>query len=175
MTREEQVGHTLLEKLPAHRESDLFDEYRRVVETGEPLVKEGILYEDMYNGERLQRFFDVQVVKSGDGFIAYWYDVTDRKRTEQSLQEALALLDSLYQAAPVGLAFLDADLRFRRVNQHMAGINGVPADAHLGKRPSELLSGIEEIDVLEEVGRRVLATGEAALDVTSTWAHSRLA
>ena len=36
MTKEEQVGKRLCELLPAHRESGLFDEYCRVVETGKP-------------------------------------------------------------------------------------------------------------------------------------------
>jgi PAS domain S-box-containing protein len=61
---------------------------------------------------------------------------------ESSLQrerEANALLDALSQSAPVGLAFLDSELRFQRINSRPATMNGLSPEAHIGKRPDELL------------------------------------
>ncbi len=49
-TYEEQIGHTLLELLPEHKDTGLFDEYVQVVETGQPLAKESLVYEDVYGG-----------------------------------------------------------------------------------------------------------------------------
>jgi PAS domain S-box-containing protein len=63
----------------------------------------------------------------------------------------------LFQAAPVGLAVVDADLRCLRCNDFFAKINGLPALAHLGRTMRELLP-----DLAAEVEprlRAVLETG----------------
>ncbi len=66
MTLEEQIGKGLLEFLPGHRESGLFDEYCQVVETGKPLIKDSLIYEDVYGGgRRLLKAFDIRATKFG--------------------------------------------------------------------------------------------------------------
>jgi signal transduction histidine kinase len=77
-------------------------------------------------------------------------------------EEALALLESSVQAAPVGFAFLDDQLRYRMINANLAAINGAPIEAHLGRTVGEMLP---EMDVeLEPLLRRVFATGEPILN-----------
>jgi PAS domain S-box-containing protein len=66
-------------------------------------------------------------------------------------------LQSLYRYLRKGLCFLDTDLRFVRVNEHLAKLNGLPAKEHLGR-------GLQEVvpDLAEPVGsicREVLKTG----------------
>lgn len=78
MTLPEILGKTMCELLPEHRETGLFDAYCQVVETGQPLVRESLIYEDVYNGKRLTRAFDFQATKLGDGFAVAWRDVTER-------------------------------------------------------------------------------------------------
>lgn len=88
-TREEQLGRTLLELLPAHRDSELFADYIRLVETGLPVSRESLVYEDRYgSGERLARVFDVRAARLGDGFAVIWRDVTDRRLAHESLTRA---------------------------------------------------------------------------------------
>jgi PAS domain S-box-containing protein len=53
-------------------------------------------------------------------------------------QESFARLDTFLGAAPVGLAFLDTDLRFVQVNQWLADANGAPVERHVGRRPAEV-------------------------------------
>lgn len=69
-----------------------------------------------------------------------------------------ALLDTLLARAPVGFAFFDPELRYRRVNAALAEINGVPAEAHLGRTVQDVLPD-QSLDVAAAL-RRVLATGE---------------
>ncbi len=97
MQPQEQIGKLLCEILPAHR-AGLFDEYCQVVETGEPLTKEAIEYEDEYSQRRLKRCFDIRAVKLGDGFVAAWRDVTERKRREESFRLQAEELTALTEA-----------------------------------------------------------------------------
>ena len=48
-------------------------------------------------------------------------------------------LDTLIAAAPIGFAVLDHDLRYRRVNQALADMNGVPIAEHLGRTLEEVV------------------------------------
>ncbi|MBD2311077.1 PAS domain-containing protein [Desertifilum sp. FACHB-1129] len=82
-----QIGRGLCEVLPAHRESGLFDDYCQLVETGEPLIKESLVYDDTYGDRHLVRAFDIRATKLNDGFVASWRDVTDRKRWELEQQQ----------------------------------------------------------------------------------------
>jgi len=102
MSKEEQIGKRLLELLPAHRETGLFDDYCQLVETGEPLMKDALIYEDVYGKRRLRRAFDVRAVKLGDGFAAAWRDVTEHRRIEQALLRSERLAAIGEAAAMVG-------------------------------------------------------------------------
>ncbi|NTU85625.1 MAG: PAS domain S-box protein, partial [Chloroflexales bacterium] len=46
------------------------------------------------------------------------------RRAAQQHTAALAQLHTFIQSAPIGLAFLDADLRFQHINEHLAALNG---------------------------------------------------
>jgi PAS domain S-box-containing protein len=76
--------------------------------------------------------------------------------------DASALFDVVGEGAPVGLAFLDSELRFVRINAALAAINGQPVAAHLGRRLEDVLPDIAAEVV--PIYRRVLETGEPALE-----------
>lgn len=97
MPKEMQIGRGLCEILPAHRDSGLFDDYCRLVNTGEPLIKESLVYEDVFVGRRLIRAFDIRASKLNDGFVASWRDVTKRKQTELELSQTVADLRASQQ------------------------------------------------------------------------------
>ena len=107
------------------------------------------------------------------GFIGSVIEIDDRKRAEQALQAsqqtAQARLDELeatYATAPVGLCVLDTDLCFVRINEHLAEINGLPMEAHLGRPIHDVVP--EVAAEVEPVLRRILETGEPALNVEIT-------
>ena len=66
-----------------------------------------------------------------------------------------ALLTLLLAEAPIGFAFLDRDLRFRRVNAALARLNGHSVEAHLGCTVAEAL-GPKHAAALEPLLRRAL-------------------
>jgi PAS domain S-box-containing protein len=55
-----------------------------------------------------------------------------------SSMEALGQLQAIYDGAPVGLCFLDSNLRHISVNRKLAENNGVSVEAHLGKTVKEI-------------------------------------
>jgi PAS domain S-box-containing protein len=97
-------------------------------------------------------------------------DITDRKKTEIELQEnraklqqQLAEIEAIYETAPIGLNVLDSDLRFVRVNQRLAEINGFPIEAHIGRTLRELLPALA--DDAEAILRPILETGQPRLNI----------
>ena len=71
-------------------------------------------------------------------------------------------LDAILMNLPVGVAILEGkDLRYFRINQVLADLNGVPIDDHLGRSVSEVLPNAEGI---EENLRRVRETDTAILN-----------
>jgi PAS domain S-box-containing protein len=96
------------------------------------------------------------------GVVRTIRDVSGRKQLELEKAEALRLLDTLLTHAPVGFVFLDLDLRFVRINDRLAEINGLTIAAHLGKTVAEILPTLEA--TLREVTARILATGQPVLD-----------
>ena len=78
------------------------------------------------------------------------------------VSQASALFDIVGEGAPVGLAFVDTDLRFVRINAALAAINGRPPADHLGRRIDEVLPEIA--DMIVPIYRQVLETGEPVLE-----------
>jgi PAS domain S-box-containing protein len=66
-------------------------------------------------------------------------ELEERKRLQQTTDESFALLDTLQIHAPIGIAFMDREFRYRLVNEEMAAINGMPITAHLGQPVSDVL------------------------------------
>jgi PAS domain S-box-containing protein len=79
-----------------------------------------------------------------------------------SASEASALFDVVGEGAPVGLGLVDTDLRFVRINEALAAINGRPREHHLGRRLDEVLP--EMASVLVPIYQHVLESGEPVLE-----------
>ena len=109
LTQEEQLGKWLCKLMPVHQTSGLFTEYCRVVETGQPLVKE-LLLEDgeteghgghgewlitnnqppTTNHQPPTRAYDIRAVKFGDGVVVTWRDTTERRQVEEERKQLIA-------------------------------------------------------------------------------------
>ncbi len=85
LSRRDLIGHLLLQRLPEVRQSGLFAGLCRVVETGEPLLLDGVAYESGAPGMG-RPYFDMRGVKVGDGLSLTWRDVTDRHTASEALQ-----------------------------------------------------------------------------------------
>lgn len=77
--------------------------------------------------------------------------------------EALALLDTLFATAPLGLGFWDTELRYRRLNETLARVNGLTVEQHLGRKLDEVLPELGPD--LAVIFRRILESGEPVIDL----------
>ena len=82
----------------------------------------------------------------------------DNARLYDTARSSYALLDTLLVSAPVGIGFWDKNLRFVRVNDALAAINGLPAEEHPGLTLSDVKPDLAE--TLEPLYRRVMETGQ---------------
>jgi PAS domain S-box-containing protein len=87
------------------------------------------------------------------------------------LERSNILLETVYASAPVGLCFMDHNLRFVMVNDYLAALNAVPASQHIGRTLPEVLGAIGE--EYEKSYRTVLATGRPLVDVETSGAVPR--
>ncbi|MEM7642018.1 MAG: PAS domain-containing protein [Pseudomonadota bacterium] len=104
-----------------------------------------------------------------DGYVISFLDIPPRARTETvpersypDLDRHYAELEALYDTAPVGLSLMDRDLKWTRINQRLADINGIPIKAHIGKTFHQLLPDLAED--LDATYREILRTGEPSLE-----------
>ncbi|MGB7890582.1 MAG: PAS domain S-box protein [Microcoleus sp.] len=131
-TPEELIGKRLLQVLPGHKDSSLFDRYVQVVETGIPLDTE--IY---YNREGIVGWFRIMTVKLGDGIAISFGDITKRKQVEASLREALQKLTSHFENTPLAVIEWDENFRVSGWSPAAEKIFGWKETEVLGKHFSE--------------------------------------
>ncbi|HEY4849748.1 MAG TPA: SpoIIE family protein phosphatase [Streptosporangiaceae bacterium] len=78
-----------------------------------------------------------------------------------------ALLATLLREAPIGFAFFGPDLRFRRINQALAGLPGAGLGEHVGRLPSQVWPETLAARV-ESAVRRVLAEDQPLFESDQT-------
>lgn len=91
-------------------------------------------------------------------------EVEDQLRKQiQISSNRLKEIESIYKNVPVGLCILNTDLEFIRINNHLAEMNGIPADEHIGKTISELLPNLN--NDIEAKLEKVIKKGESQMNV----------
>ena len=121
-------GWLLLDRFPAVRDYGFFDQYVRVVETGE-----SIRFETLYETGSFGGWYDVAVVKLGDGFVITFNDITVAKRGQLALAESAANLQTVIDTSQTGIVVLSAvldpadtvvDFRYKTANRMVAALVG---------------------------------------------------
>jgi PAS domain S-box-containing protein len=97
-------------------------------------------------------------------------DVSERKEIETALAESenrarnsLAEIEAIYDTARIGLCVLDRELRYVRINERLAEINGFPVADHIGRPIRDIVPAIAE--KVEAIAARIFETGQGVPDV----------
>jgi PAS domain S-box-containing protein len=95
--------------------------------------------------------------------------VSDHRRTaailrvrEDEARRQLAEMRAIYRTAPIGLSFVDRELRIVSINDRLALLHGVPAAAHVGHRIGEIMPHLASM--MEPVLRSVMTSGVPVVD-----------
>lgn len=91
------------------------------------------------------------------------FDITERKALEKEVASREAQLNAFFNSAPLGLNIIDEQLRFVKINEQLAKINGLPLAEHQGKKLLEVVPHLAP--TLEPLLQQVLNTGEAVLNI----------
>ena len=92
----------------------------------------------------------------------HWHTQKIVRENERVANERLAQLNTIYASAPVGLCFIDRDLRFLSVNNALAEVYGASPEFFLGKTVREAVP-----EIAAKVGadcQRVLDTGKPVIE-----------
>ncbi len=127
------------------------------------------------DGTPFSTFSRITAIDAGEKqwWVCVHEDITERKRSaalfeekEELARKQLAELELIYQNAPVGLVFLDTDLRYVRINERLAAINGVPLADHIGRSIWEVVPAIAAVVVPHY--HKVIATRQPILNFEVT-------
>ncbi len=136
-------------KKPVHRVTRPVLSILNSIAVHETVGKEGHSSLEQEVESLRRRVDELEVAAANRSFDAQWNRkvTTDLKRS--------------FDEAPIGLCYLDTDLRYVHINKWLARINGQPAEAHLGKTIGE---AIPDVAVgVERQLREVLATGQPVI------------
>ena len=82
-----------------------------------------------------------------------------------ALEKSTRLLETVYATAPIGMLFVDRDLRIVMINQYLAAINAASVEQHIGRRVGTMLFDDAVRAEVERCLRQVLETGEPIVDI----------
>jgi PAS domain S-box-containing protein len=143
-------------------------EFRRRTLAGEGHAHQRVTRRDK-QGRAVELSLSTWPIRSADGRVTAIAGIyVDLRAEELRVQRFLANqqleeLERLYVTAPIGLGFLDTDLRFIRVNERMAQIDGMSAEAHVGKRLAEVAPEVAAL--VEGIYGEAIATGVPLKDI----------
>ena len=100
----------------------------------------------------------------------------DATAADSLLAGQMALLETVFGHAPVGLAVVDREFRYLRINETLAAINGIPVADHIGRTPRELLPHLWPLieplylgTLQGEIVRNREMSGRTASDTVAHW------
>ena len=95
------------------------------------------------------------------GYAVITRDITERRQQREEIEQREAQLNAFFSNAPVGLAIIDKDLHFQRINGPFAELNGLDSRDQIGKPLRAVIADLSH--QIEPLLRRVASTGEPML------------
>lgn len=150
------VGKRAIAEFPTAVINGILDKLKRTAETGIPAD-----FETFYEGDGLNHNFRFRANKMNDQLVLTSEDITDRKKSEETIQQmlngsisAITILDSIRDKKRNII-----DFRFKGGNKAAEKLNGVSTEELVGKRLLELFPGIR--DSFLEMYIQVVENGES--------------
>jgi len=136
---------------------NLLESLQRVIETERPIEQE-VRINNTENYLLMRLYPYLRDDGQTDGVVITFVNINEIKQVQDALERRTEELEKLYNTNPVGLVLHDEELRFVRINEAMAEINGLSANAHIGKKLQEVLPDLAYR--VEPILHQVLTTGK---------------
>ena len=130
--------------------------------------RSGTIIETEYMTRDRERIFSARLVpyraetEAPGGVVFTLVDVSNLRKLAQEAERQSELsrirlneIDEIYRVSPQAMALIGTDMTYQRANNRLAEINGIPPEAHIGKRIDEVVPDVAEksIDMVKEVFR----------------------
>ena len=162
--REELIGTGVLDVFPEAAGTRFYEESRKAAETRKPTR-----FEALY--PPFGAWFEVRVYPSKDGLAIYFQDITHRKRAEEELREAEERFRSAFENTAVGMALVNLDGRYMRVNNAMCEILGYSEEDLLATTYMDRTYH-EDYEVSMEHVRRMHREGLGSYSLEKRYVHA---
>lgn len=165
---DETAGKPMLDELPGVKEAGLFDRFVQVVETEQPAH-----FETSFPAGDQRLWYDMSVVKLGDGFVITFNDITYAKRVAYDVEQIAAqhkqqadFLDSVLNDSPSGIKAVEAvrdergqivDFTIIVINKAGARVRGGDVASIVGASLLEVFPGLREAGLFDHY-REVVET-----------------
>lgn len=100
---------------------------------------QGWLYGRPVPAEELSTVLAASALRPAPGPPSHSLDASVPLNHEALPTQRLAQLHAIYDGVPVGLSYLDRNLRYVSINKRLAEINGIPVGLHLGRTVAEVI------------------------------------
>ncbi|MGB9989562.1 PAS domain-containing protein [Massilia sp. SM-13] len=131
----------------------------RALAAGTPIVLEDMSVREAHEVAQALRQVEVDIMRHRNEL-----ESLVAERTAQ-LADSKALLENVYATAPVGLSFVDPELRVVMINEYLAAVNAAPVSAHIGRSFGELIPDDKVRHDVRLAYEQVLRTGQPIVDV----------
>ncbi len=170
LRRQDIIGKTDEEVFSTQQTAGFRANDKQVIQTQRPLkCEETVIHDDGPHTAIMHKFPLKDPNGNVYGIGGITTDITLRKKTERELKTSeersrrqLAELELLYNSSPIGLCFMDTDMRFVRINDRMASINGCPAKDHIGRTLGEVLPTVAK--KVEPIYQKVIETQQPQIE-----------
>ncbi|WP_238368663.1 CheR family methyltransferase [Mesobacterium pallidum] len=122
----------------------------------------------------------------GRGAVVTLQDVTTLRAAVETAEQAKAEaqhqkdeVERVYRTSPLAMGLIDPDMRYVRLNQKLAEINGAPLEDHIGRTVREIIPDVADqtealvrqvLETREPIhGQRVTGSNRSEPDVTHIW------
>ena len=177
-TVEEHIGKSIVEILPSESAKKAIAVHAKIINNKEPILN--LRFKSVSTIKNSNIKFDILASYfpyfNSDGIIegvtGIVQDVTELAKVENELiksksliKDQLTELEYNYKTLPVGICLLDDKLRFVRINDILANVNGVAVEDHIGKSLKEILKPTAHYVI--DLCNKVLESGEPIIGFKS--------
>lgn len=152
MQPESLLGERVWDLFPHARGTKFYDGYHRAMATMQPLT-----FEEYYP-EPLNQWIECYCFPAAESLTVYFREVTERRRSEEALQQSTAMLRAISDASADVIYAKDHDGRVLFANPATLALVGKPADQVLRHTDAEFLEDKAAAREVMANDRRIMET-----------------